>query len=535
VEHSFWFTFDDVADFELLRDQMRSAGYDEARICERMQIPTVYNFRSIIEGRTERVSLESELDVLIRLFMDAEPVAVQDLERFLADGRQAALRRLGLIREDAQGNLRSTVLLYPTESLLIASDLDHSSVDGKLEELPDDVVYPAITKNTQHFLSSLPERPCERFLELCSGTGIAALVASGYATRTWAIDVTRRSTDCAKFNARLNGIENFTALEGDLYEPVAGMSFDRIVAHPPYIPSDEVRFIYRDAGIDGEQLTRRIVEGLPDYLEPGGRLYCTCMVSDRDGRPFEDRVREMLGESQSAFDVAVVEMGASHATEHYARQAMTGRIGFDEVARRHEVFMELEVTQLIYCSFVVQRVAEPREVFTLREQRGPRTTGKDFDWLMDWGLATTDSRTMEGLLAARPRPSPRTRLRVVHDMEARSWKPVEFTLGTESPFVSRAECPEWGAVLLTRCDGELTFRDHFEALKSAGVFPEEADEGEFLSLARSLIAAGFVEVEEFPFPFSDGDDRSRLSAGELFGELERDLAPDVGLRPQGTT
>jgi methylase of polypeptide subunit release factors len=528
VEHLFSFAFDDDTDFDLLRDVLVDVGYDTARICERMQIPTIYNFRSILEGRTDRVEVESRLDAFIRLFMDAEPVRPKVLGRFLTQDGQAVLTRLGLIREDAEGSLRATVLLYPTESLLIASDLDHSAVDGKLEELPEDVVYPAITKNTQHFLSSLPAGPCERFLDLCSGTGIAALMASRQATHAWAADVTGRSTDCARFNARLNRIENVTALQGDLYEPVAGMTFDRIVAHPPYIPADEVRFIYRDAGVDGEQLTRGIVEGLPEYLEPGGRLYCTCMVSDRAGRPFEDRVREMLGDAQDGFDVAVVEMGASHATEHYARQAMVGRIGFDEVARHHEAFMALEVTQLVYCSFVVQRVVEPRAVFTLRTQRGPRSTGKDFEWLMNWGLATTDERTMAGLLDAKPKPSGRTRLRVIHDMEAQTWRPVEFTLGTESPFVSRAECPEWGAALLTQCDGERTFRDHFEALKAAGAFPEEADEEEFLELARSLVGAGFVEVEEFPLPFSGGDDQPRLPAGDLFGERESELPATAG-------
>jgi hypothetical protein len=130
---------------------------------------------------------------------------------------------------------------------------------------------------------------------------------------------------------------------------------------------------------------------------------------------------------------------------------------------------------------------------------------------------------MSGLLDAKPKPSGRTRLRVIHDMEARTWRPVEFTLGTESPFVARAECPEWGAALLTQCDGERSFRDHFEALKAAGVFPEDADEEEFLELARSLIGAGFVEVEEFPLPFPGGDDHARLPAGDVFGERENDL------------
>jgi methylase of polypeptide subunit release factors len=514
----FSYHFDDPADFDHLRDLLTLADYRTERVCERMQIPTIYNFRSISEGRTERVAVESKLDLMIRLFMDAEVIREGDLREYLADHEIDTFQRLGLVARHDETRFRATVLLYPTESLFIASDLDHNTVGGRLEQLAEDVVYPAITRNTQHFLSSLPDRPCERFLELCSGTGIAALVASRYADQTWAIDVTERSTECARFNARLNGIENLTALQGDLYHPVSGQTFDRIVAHPPYIPSDELKFIYRDAGIDGEHLTRQIITDLPQYLEPGGRLHATCMVSDRVDRPFEDRVRGMLGDAEQSFDVAVVEMGSSHPTEHYFRQAMTGRIGFDEVEKRHEVFMELEVTQLIYCSFVIQRVEKPRSVFTMRTQRGPRSTGKDFDWLMKWGFATTDVDGLSRLLEAKPTPSPRARLMVVHDMRDQTWTAAEFTLGTESPFVSKAVCPEWGAALLAQCDGRRSFREHFEALKAAGAFPADAPEEEFLELARSLIEAGFVEVEEFPLPFSKEDTGPILTTGELFRE-----------------
>ena len=38
-----------------------------------------------------------------------------------------------------------------------------------------DLVYAAITTNTRLFLSTMPRARCEAFLDLCSGTGIAAL------------------------------------------------------------------------------------------------------------------------------------------------------------------------------------------------------------------------------------------------------------------------------------------------------------------------------------------------------------------------
>ena len=159
----------------------------------------------------------------------------------------------------------SNVLLYPAESLLIASDV---------AALPDgdgarwwDLVYAAITTNTKNFLSTMPRRPCKAFLDLCSGTGVAALAAaSTFADHAWAIDVADRSTQFASFNARLNDVNNVTIVSGDLYAPVAGLTFDRIVAHPPYVPARETRMVYRDGGSDGEGVTRRIIARLTSLL-----------------------------------------------------------------------------------------------------------------------------------------------------------------------------------------------------------------------------------------------------------------------------
>jgi tRNA1(Val) A37 N6-methylase TrmN6 len=40
------------------------------------------------------------------------------------------------------------------------------------------VVYHAVTVNTCHFLETLPNEPCDSFLDLCSGSGVAALLAA---------------------------------------------------------------------------------------------------------------------------------------------------------------------------------------------------------------------------------------------------------------------------------------------------------------------------------------------------------------------
>lgn len=69
-----------------------------------------------------------------------------------------------------------------------------------------------------------------------------------------------------------------------------------IVAHPPYIPDGANKLLFRDGGEDGEQIFRRIVQGLPQYLKPGGRFYCVTTATDRENESLQDRVRGWLGE-----------------------------------------------------------------------------------------------------------------------------------------------------------------------------------------------------------------------------------------------
>ena len=372
-----------------LRAFLTEADFTVPAVCSRLGIESVYDFRSMREGRTVGLDLQDSLDLLIRLFMDVELLDRNMVERLLPPGGLTLLESFGLVRTYAgdAGRCHASVLLYPTESIWVVSDLNVSPAGPAESPLSEDAVYPAITKNTRHFLSSLPSTPCERFLELCAGTGIAALVASRYARQAWAADITERATRFARFNAALNGIENCTAVQGDLYQPLAGEYFDRIVAHPPYMPSLEQKYIFRDGGEDGEQITRRIIAGLPEHLSPGGRLYCTCMLTDRKGVRAEARIRDMLGAEERDFDIAVVTLQTYQPTEYYLRLALEGRATLEEVAQRHQIFTRLQVEHLVYCSMVVHRRSKARQVFTARRQVGSGMGLPEMEWLLRWESA----------------------------------------------------------------------------------------------------------------------------------------------------
>jgi hypothetical protein len=162
------------------------------------------------------------------------------------------MRSLGLVRDHRTDPSRAvaTVLLYPTESLYIASDCG----GGAGRSAPRDGGISCTPRSRRTRGRSWGR--CRARRVRVSGSlrrhrrgGLAA--AASFADNAWAIDVADRSTDFARFNARLNGLSNVTAVSGDLYAPVAGLTFDRIVAHPPYVPSRETTMVYRDGGATG--------------------------------------------------------------------------------------------------------------------------------------------------------------------------------------------------------------------------------------------------------------------------------------------
>ncbi|MGZ8177859.1 putative protein N(5)-glutamine methyltransferase [Williamsia sp. SKLECPSW1] len=123
-------------------------------------------------------------------------------------------------------------------------------------------------------------RPGDTVVDLCCGIGaVAHVLARRRPGRLLAVDIDPAATACARQN-----LPEATVLTGDLYDPlptdVRG-SVDVIVANAPYVPTDAVASMPREArdheprhaldgGDDGLDLARRIVEGCGGWLSSHG-------------------------------------------------------------------------------------------------------------------------------------------------------------------------------------------------------------------------------------------------------------------------
>jgi methylase of polypeptide subunit release factors len=487
--------------FQRLRGFLKDSNYFEAAVCERLGLKASEDFLTLSPNVPSPRFIRDGLDFLARLFLIGEFVDQSDLESWVPGPVVESMTGLGLIAPSPRQPEKwyATAALYPAYGLHIVSDR-WSSPEAAPIGAAADVVYPALTVNTVHFMGTLPTEPCERLLDLCSGTGVAAFWAARYAGHVWSADITESSAHCAEFNRRLNGIENATVVMGDLYEPVDGQMFDRISAHPPYRPSLQRVEVYADGGELGDEVTRRIVAGLPKHLRPGGRLYCTCAGPDRVGEGFETRVRSWLGTDESDFDVFLFERQLFDPIYIANQQAAKTRGGFEQVEEWNRLFERCQLESLVYGTVLIQRKAAAGRPATVRRRKGTRLGTTEIEWLRIWETAATGDAIFGRILDSRPVATQELVLQVTHRIRDGALAPQEFRLETTNPFT--VECPiqPWAAYLLARCDGKSTARELLGWLKENGFLAAGEPEQEFADFLGVLISGGLLEIEGFRLP-----------------------------------
>ncbi len=503
---------DDEA-FVRLRALLLDHGFTERGVCTHTGAETLYDFVMRRHARGGAVPIERPMDVLVRLFMDSEAVSTSRIDELLGADQRALLESFGLVATHPTDPAQhiATVLLYPTQGPWIVSDRTVPVADTRVipqAAFGDDAVYPALTASVRVFLSTLPLDPVPDYLELCSGTGIAALLgASAGAERAVAVDITARSTAFATFNARLNALANMTALEGNLWEPVAGRQFQTIVAHPPYVPAVKAEFIYRDGGEDGEQVTRAIIEGLPAHLAVGGVFHCTCIISSRTDADAPHRVLAMLGPASSEYDLVFLLNGSTNLAEHFGRRIMSRASDSEAVSSASTQLRrlgELGVQSVDFCTIVLRRHGANRPGFVVAVERSAHTTWAHVAWVLAVGAEASNADRFAALIL----DAPATLSAAVQlDLEYRlggkgedAWVPTKGHMRVDAPFVSSMPVGMGDASMLSQFNGTRTLREHLVAMQAEGVLPADVDPLEFARSFSQLVLDGIVETEAFPLP-----------------------------------
>lgn len=236
------------------------------------------------EGEPARHALADVADEpvtdLIRLFLLGEAVP---LSRAAAAVPMAAAETLGIIavveattdaatEGAAEDQVRARVHLqpYPTPSgdAFVASDFPAWIARPGGQGLRADHVV-GIGGASVTLATITPRDAVASTLDLGTGCGIQALMAAGHSAHVIATDRSDRALAMARRTAGLSGVA-FDCRAGSLFEPVAGETFDLIVANPPFVISPHARYVYREAPLRADDLSRTVVQQAAQHMRPGG-------------------------------------------------------------------------------------------------------------------------------------------------------------------------------------------------------------------------------------------------------------------------
>lgn len=311
---------DDVPALRNAISHIARTGYCETQIRKRLGLTDIssLDWHAIPIYRREQLSDRDALAAAIDLFLLQGVVSAQELSGLFDQTDQDVLIRTGILSMDEQHRICARASLFPVGDHLVFSEhawpmLPHPGYPS----VPHDQVM-SVGSDSHWLARATVRRPVDIALDLCTGSGIHALLAASHSDRVLAVDINPRAAACTHFNTQASGITNVEVAIGDLFDPVGKERFGLITANPPFVPSPVDAVGFRDGGRSGEDIQRRIVAGLPNYLAPGGVAQIVTDLGERDGEFLSDRLRVWIGDAP--IDIHILRLreysSASYAIGH---------------------------------------------------------------------------------------------------------------------------------------------------------------------------------------------------------------------------
>jgi len=279
-------------------------------------------------------------------------------------------------------------------------------------------------------------------------------------------------------------------LQGDLFAPVAGRTFDRIVCHPPFEPAIKWDYTFSIGGEDGEAIIARIVAESPAYLNAGGRLYCQVTGTDRTGEPFEERVRTWLGDIGTKLDVALFVRLSTEPREYAVEQILAENQDAWKLIEWNVMYSKIKARLVIVGMLVVQKPASERPVFFTRRVFGSRTGLAEMEALLEWETRSVTPGFGDEILASRPVPVEGWKLYARHAMHNGKLATLGYTFFSEYPFETNLHSMPWMPLVVSQCDGKRTAGELLTAMRGR----MRIDAGDYVQALAALVGMNVLRL-----------------------------------------
>lgn len=326
-----------------------------------------------------------------------------------------------------------------------------------------------------------------RSLDLGTGCGVQALHLSRHSSAVVATDLNARCLDLAALTLALSGVEAVDLREGDLFAPVAGDEYDCIVANPPFVIGSG-EFTYRDSGLHGDELSRRVVEGAAEHLAPGGTATVLANWLHVRGEDWQQRVADWL--APTGCDAIALQREVQDPCEYVGTwlRDVSREVDEDEYGAWLDRLAALDAEAVGFGVVVLRRTgaAVPRVVV----EDAPEPALPPLAPYLGARLDALDLlRTAVDLGSLRPVLAPAL-LDTLAVQGELGWAEVARTLRLAGAGVAtEVEVDEAGSALLAGCDGRHSLDELAAVLSVLGV-----DRETVLASATDLLLRGVLRI-----------------------------------------
>lgn len=282
-----------------LRDRLAASGYETRNplvletsgwAMEELRLPLI---------RRQLARDESAAATLALLFLNGGAAPPARVDRALGADARAWLVEAGILAAAGE-ELQSHFRLQVAEGIWILCDEPAGGAGTVMPPGP----------TTVDLLALMPSQIDGSVVDIGTGPGTIALVASKRGGRAVATDINPRAIELARYNARFNELDVDVRI-GDLFEPLRGERYRWLYAQPPYVarPPDQAVVTFLHGGAEGDELAMRVIAGAPRALEPAG---IAVVLFDPPVRkePLHDRLRAAVGPTGT--DVAALHAPGIH-------------------------------------------------------------------------------------------------------------------------------------------------------------------------------------------------------------------------------
>ena len=167
-------------------------------------------------------------NTLIKLFLIGSNVDDFEVESAFRLNQKLAFQELGLIERVDNNGWRGLIKLLPYEKLIFFCDFSNrpgNQIHKVYEPGPD-------LKNLAKAGLRLPFKAA---LDLCTGSGIQAVMSAKHCNYVTAVDINPRAVHFGAMSLAINCLDNAEIRLADLYGGIEGKRFDFITANPPFV------------------------------------------------------------------------------------------------------------------------------------------------------------------------------------------------------------------------------------------------------------------------------------------------------------